>query len=310
MARMARIKVDGESAAYHVYGRMAGVKGDYSLSKPLCRKTLLGTIEHFAQAYCCQVAAVSVMGTHWHAIVKFDAYRQLSSDELRQRALLLYPNSSCALDDWLPDRWLRLQERLFDISEFMRNVHSRFARFYNRTYQRHGRFWADRFKSTLLENDQAVLDCMLYVELNAVRAGIVARPEEWKGCSLYLRETGHGDWLMPLTELFDKTPTRALTEYRSLVYYRGKVPAKEGQAAIPQRIIQEEAARGFEVSGVYRKRLRYFVDGLVVGSEAFIHRYLDIMRDHGHYPKRKNPISHLNGIHQSLREQRNTAVSF
>jgi transposase-like protein len=104
--------------------------------------------------------------------------------------------------------------------------------------------------------------------------------------------------------------TRALTEYRSLVYYRGEVPTKKGQAAIPQRVIQEEAARGFEVSGVYRKRLRYFVDGLVVGSEEFIRHYLDIMRDHGHYPKRKNPISHLNGIHQSLREQRNTAVGF
>jgi len=99
-------------------------------------------------------------------------------------------------------------------------------------YYHHGRFWADRFKSTLLEDDRALLDCMLYVELNAVRAGLVARPEEWKGCSLYLRETGHGDWLMPLTDLFDKTPKRALTEYRSLIYYRGEVPTKEGQAPL------------------------------------------------------------------------------
>jgi len=30
MPRMARIKVDGEIAAYHVYGRIAGVKGDYA----------------------------------------------------------------------------------------------------------------------------------------------------------------------------------------------------------------------------------------------------------------------------------------
>ena len=38
MARMARIKMDGEAAAYHLYGRMAGVKGEYPLTKPLYRK--------------------------------------------------------------------------------------------------------------------------------------------------------------------------------------------------------------------------------------------------------------------------------
>jgi len=64
MARMARIKVDGEAAAYHVYGRIASFKGDYALSKPLCRKTLIETFKHYASGYCCQVAALNVMGTH------------------------------------------------------------------------------------------------------------------------------------------------------------------------------------------------------------------------------------------------------
>jgi hypothetical protein len=35
MARMARIKVDGEAAAYHVYGRIASFKGDYAHRKHL-----------------------------------------------------------------------------------------------------------------------------------------------------------------------------------------------------------------------------------------------------------------------------------
>ena len=71
-----------------------------------------------------------------------------------------------------------------------------------------------------------------------------------------------------------------------------------------------EVVCGFEVSGIYRKRLRYFVDGLVIGSEGFIRKHLDLMRDNGHYAKRKHPILQLNGIHLSLREQRCTAVSF
>jgi hypothetical protein len=34
---------------------------------------------------------------------------------------------------------------------------------------------------------------LLYIDLNPVRAGIVERPEEWKGSSVYLREIGKGD---------------------------------------------------------------------------------------------------------------------
>ncbi len=42
MARMARIKVDGEAAAYHVHGRIASFKGDYALSS--CWRSLSGPI--------------------------------------------------------------------------------------------------------------------------------------------------------------------------------------------------------------------------------------------------------------------------
>ncbi|MFC1765936.1 transposase [Planctomycetota bacterium] len=280
------------------------------MAKPLCRKMLIDLVRHYSTSYCCQVAALNVMGTHYHAVIQFEAYRTLSPEELRERALLLYPNSAETLDEWPKAKWDRLQERLFDVSEFMRNLHSAFGRFYNKTYGRFGRFWAERFKSTLLENTQAMLDAMLYVELNAVRAGLVERPEQWKGGSLYLREIGQDDWLMPLTTLFEKTKKRALTEYRSLVYYRGAVPTKPGQAAVSQRIIKEEEARGFKVSGVYSKRLRYFVDGLVIGSGDFVRARINKLRDSKQYLRRKHPIPQLEGLHLSLREQRDTVVAF
>lgn len=310
MARMARVKMDGEAAAYHVYGRVCGSPAEYPLAKPLCRKTLIETLKHYSKGYCCQVAALQIMGTHYHAVIQFEAYRTLNPDELRERALRLYPGSEIEIDQWPQEKWDRLQERLFDVSEFMRNLHSAFGRWYNKTYQRFGRFWAERFKSTLLENTQALLDAMLYVELNAVRAGLVQRPEEWEGGSLYLREIGQDDWLMPLTELFDKTAKRALTEYRSLIYYRGAVPTKPGQAAISQRIIKEEEARGFKVNGVYSRRLRYFVDGVVIGSEGFVRHHIERLRDTGAYTQRKHPIGHKDGPHLFLREQRSTAIAF
>ena len=74
--------------------------------------------------------------------------------------------------------------------------------------------------------------------------------------------------------------------------------------------MEEEAARGFEVSGVYRKRLRYFVDGLAIGSEEFVRQQINVLHEKGQYLSRHNPISHLDGVHQSLREQRSAIVGF
>ena len=75
-------------------------------------------------------------------------------------------------------------------------------------------------------------------------------------------------------------------------------------------LVHGEAARGVEVSGVYRKRMRYFVDGLVIGSEAFIREHIGVLREKGEHLRRKHPIPHLESPHLSLREPRDTAVSF
>ena len=193
----------------------------------------------------------------------------------------------------------------------MRNVQAAFARWYNFNYQRRGRFWADRFKSVYLEDKRAVLDCMLYVELNPVRAGLVERPEEWKGSSLALRELGEDGWLTSLENFVDQpTAKKALIEYRERLYYRGNVPTKEGQKAISQKVLDLEVARGFTTRGLYRKRLGYFVDGLAIGTETFIRDQLARLREDGRYLRRKHPIPQLGGIHLSLREQRGTAVVF
>ena len=101
-----------------------------------------------------------------------------------------------------------------------------------------------------------------------------------------------------------------MMEYRSLVYYHGEAPTKPGQASISKRIIKEEEARGFKVSGVYGKRLRHFVDGLVIGSEDFVRQQINKLREGQRYLRRKHPIPQLDGVHLSLREQRDTAVAF
>jgi len=51
---------------------------------------------------------------------------------------------------------------------------------YNRRKGRKGAFWQDRYHATAIETDDHLLHCMVYVDLNMVRAGVVDHPAKWK----------------------------------------------------------------------------------------------------------------------------------
>jgi REP element-mobilizing transposase RayT len=312
MARMARIKADGGGGWYHVHSSVAGVSGEYVLADPVCQKKLIYLLKFYSRIYCCEIASFSIMGNHWHGILNFETRYEMTQDELYRHAREFYPSeqSKKMLEQWAQEKWDRFAKRIFDISEFMRNVQAAFATWYNKLHCRKGRFWADRYKSVCLGDLQAVQDCMLYVDLNPVRAGLVERPQQWKGSSIYYREINKADWLLSLKSICDlKTEKAALIDYLSRLYYRGNIPTAPGQAKIPDSVLQEEASRGFTVSGIYLKRIRYFADGLAIGSEAFIRERLSELRAKGYYKRRCHPISQPGGAHLSLREQRAHAVS-
>jgi hypothetical protein len=249
------------------------------------------------------------MGNHYHLVVRFDELKELNRDELYRRASILYPNSGDKLDCWLKDRWERFNARIFDVSELMRQVQSTYARWFNRTFERKGRLWGDRFKSTLLEDEEAAFECLLYVELNPVRAGIVKRPEEFEGNSLFLREIESDRWMMHLGEMSGiRSRKAAVRDYRAAVYYRGNVRSKDEQAVISKRLIWEEEGRQFKPRGAYRKRLRYMVDGLAMGSAEYIQAQIEQMNKLGVYLRRAHPIRQRGTPHMTLREQRTHAV--
>jgi putative transposase len=258
MPRLARVKIESGGAYYHLYSRTAGLKGEFPLDNKLCRRKMIDLIEHLSRVYCCKIIGFSMLGNHYHLLLWLDEHQKMAREELWKRAALLYPET--LLRGWLRSNWDSFEERIFDLSEFMRNFQAAFARWYNQTFGRRGRFWAERFKSTLLEDEKQMIDCLLYVELNPVRAGIVERPEEYEGSSVYYREIGKDKWMMPLPELLGQPKrAQAVRDYKAMLYYRGNVPTREGQRAIPDYIIKAEEARGFKSQGVYRKRLRYWV---------------------------------------------------
>ena len=69
------------------------------------------------------------------------------------------------------------------ISQWMQELEGQFAQGYNRRKKRSGSFWEDRYHCTMIEPGQHLWNCMVYIELNMVRAGMVRHPQQWPWCS-------------------------------------------------------------------------------------------------------------------------------
>ncbi len=68
----------------------------------------------------------------------------------------------------------------------MQQLEGEFAQYYNGKRSRRGAFWEDRFHTTLIGEGNSFLNCMVYIHLNMVRAGVVSHPSAWRWC-------GHGE---------------------------------------------------------------------------------------------------------------------
>lgn len=68
------------------------------------------------------------------------------------------------------------------ISKFMQKLEGEFAELYNIRKKRSGAFWAGRFHCTMIDSGEYLWNCMKYIDLNMVRAGVVAHPADWDWC--------------------------------------------------------------------------------------------------------------------------------
>ena len=65
------------------------------------------------------------------------------------------------------------------IPQAMGLVAGRTAQEYNRRKHRKGAFWEDRYHAIAVESGEHLLHCLVYVDLNMVRAGVVSHPLQW-----------------------------------------------------------------------------------------------------------------------------------
>jgi putative transposase len=74
----------------------------------------------------------------------------------------------------------KFMKRFCDVSVFMKELKERFSRWFNKQQGRRGTLWMDRFKSVLVDGEEALATMAAYIDLNPVRAGIVENPLEYE----------------------------------------------------------------------------------------------------------------------------------
>jgi hypothetical protein len=65
------------------------------------------------------------------------------------------------------------------IANSMQLIAGRTGQEYNQRKARHGAFWEDRYHATAIDPDEHLHRCIVYIDLNMVRAGVVAHPADW-----------------------------------------------------------------------------------------------------------------------------------
>jgi putative transposase len=82
------------------------------------------------------------------------------------------------------------------VSRLMQSVGRRYVRFINDTLARTGTLWEGRYKSSLVDSEHYLLACYRYIELNPVRAAMVAAPADYRWSSYACNGQGNIDLLI------------------------------------------------------------------------------------------------------------------
>jgi REP element-mobilizing transposase RayT len=264
---------------------------------------MVKVIKQFSTLYLTEVYGFCVMGNHFHLLVKMNPDKYYNDEEIQDRYKKFWKTYMQSDEDTVDpifefseERMAHLRSKLSSLSEFMKDIKQTFSRFYNKRHNRRGTLWGERFKSVIVENGETLINCLAYIDLNPVRAGLVKRPEEYRWNSLgYHMQTDNKDEFLSFDfglETFNvKTKSERVRRYRRYVYEAG---------AISVDIVESERENNFDVNRIQRfqYRTRYFVDSGIIGSKEFVYQnYLVFKHMFKSKEKIPKPIKGLSGIY-------------
>jgi putative transposase len=105
------------------------------------------------------------------------------------------------------------------IGQIMQSVGRYYVQYFNHRYRRTGTLWEGRYKATLIDAEDYLLNCYRYIELNPVRAGMVNHPGAYPWSSYRCTALGKEDCLVTPHALYGQlgmNDTECQQRYRGL----------------------------------------------------------------------------------------------
>jgi REP element-mobilizing transposase RayT len=299
--RTPRIKEDG-AGYYHVISRVVDRRMVFDRDEKERFRTTMRAVEAFSG---CEVLTYACLDNHFHILLLVPERRPVTDEELVSHLRYLYERQEVktiaaylkelrrdgdhSAAEQLKSRYTY---RMYDLSEFVKTLKQRITQSYNRRHGRKGTLWEERFKSVLIGNSEMALSAVAaYIDLNAMRAGIVNDPKEYRFCGYGEAVGGSSQARRGLGKVIRSLNaasgwTAVAREYRKLLYVTGEVRglSQAGQASKPgfqpQRVAQViEAGGALPLNQLLRCRVRYFSDGAILGSRAFVEDVFSRHRD-------------------------------
>jgi REP element-mobilizing transposase RayT len=255
-----------------------------------------------------EVLTYCIMSNHFHVLLQVPDAPSVSDTELIRRYRVLYPKPTKYQEASAVLMASQLQlggneaevirrkllARMSDVSEFMKTVKQRFTTWYNKSHQRYGTLWADRFKSVLVQGEGNPLQTMAaYIDLNSVRAGLVEDPKDYRFCGYADAVAGVAEARRGLIQIWSdygaKRSGLALQAHRMLIF--GKHASGAGLSDLTRKralkVLDREDGQ-LPKAAILRCRVRYFTDGAILGSAEFVRGFVDVWqveRGRKHPPK-------------------------
>jgi hypothetical protein len=194
------------------------------------------------------------------------------------------------------EAWRKQQLALMnDVSAFMKLLKQRFTIWFNKTHDRFGTLWAERFKSVLVQpTGRAVRTVAAYIDLNPVRAGLADDPKDYRFCgyseAVAGRKIAQAGLIHVIGEDDARTWRTAQEYYRLMIIGSGAKP-RTGKVSVSENPFEEtvRAEGKLPLATVLRCRIRYFTDGGVLGGRTFVAKQLTLYRRRAGLRCRKEP---------------------
>jgi hypothetical protein len=135
------------------------------------------------------------------------------------------------------------------IPQTMQLIAGRTGQEYNQRKNRNGAFWEDRYHATAVEAGSHLVRCMVYIDLNMVRAGIVTHPSEWP--------------FSGYNEIQNPRERYSLIDHESLMKLVGVGTMEALKESYRGWVGESLAVQG-------RKREPIWTESIAVGSEGFV----------------------------------------